>query len=406
MSVEPQALRGPAVTVLPFGLLAILTAFTFVADGPLVEELVLCGVAAVWMSGMLAAPRSWRASLPVTAVFLGVLTAITLVLVIEAPWFGCFTPALYVYAFRLLPWPWLLPGVAAVAVVAGTAQSFGVEKTTFTGVLIYLAVLAANIGPMCTFAWFAWRGDERNRQREEALRELAEANLRLEASLAENATLHDQLLVRARETAVHDERERMAREIHDTLAQGLTGIITQLQAAEHDPGSWRRRTTAATALARESLTEARRSVHALRPEPLRTSRLGEALGGVADRWSTLHGIAVRVTTTGTAVPLSPETEVALLRTAQEALANVASHAHATRAGVTLSYLEGEVAVDVRDDGRGFDPLSPRGDTTGGGFGLTSMRQRVESLSGTLRIESEPGGGTGISACVPLGALHG
>ncbi len=197
----------------------------------------------------------------------------------------------------------------------------------------------------------------------------------------------------------------MAREIHDTLAQGLTGITTQLQAAEHDPDSWRRRTTAATALARESLTEARRSVHALRPEPLRTSRLGEALDGVAERWSALHGVAVRVTTTGTAVPLSPETEVALLRTAQEALANVANHARATRAGVTLPYLEGEVAVDVRDDGRGFDPLSPRGDTTGTGFGLTSMRQRIESLAGTLRIESEPGGGTGTSACVPLGGAH-
>ncbi|AUI58760.1 sensor histidine kinase [Amycolatopsis sp. BJA-103] len=403
MSVEPEA--SPVVTVLSFVLLAILTAFTFVADGPLVKELVLCGVAAGWMLGMLVAPRSWRSSLPVTAVFLGVLTAITLVLVVEAPWFGCFTPVLYVYAFRLLPWPWLVPGVAAAAVVAGTAQAYGVDKTTVAGVLSYLAVLAANIGPMCAFAWFAWRGDERNRQREEALRELAEANSRLEASLAENAALHEQLLARARETAVHGERERMAREIHDTLAQGLTGIITQLQAAEHDPDSWRRRTTAATALARESLTEARRSVHALRPEPLRTSRLGEALDGVAERWSALHGVAVRVTTTGTAVPLSPETEVALLRTAQEALANVANHARATRAGVTLSYLEGEVAVDVRDDGRGFDPLSPRGDTTGTGFGLTSMRQRIESLAGTLRIESEPGGGTGISACVPLGETH-
>ncbi|WP_410598872.1 sensor histidine kinase [Amycolatopsis sp. lyj-90] len=403
MSVEPEA--SPVVTVLSFVLLAILIAFTFVADGPLVKELVLCGVAAGWMLGMLVAPRSWRSSLPVTAVFLGVLTAITLILVVEAPWFGCFTPVLYVYAFRLLPWPWLVPGVAAAAVVAGTAQAYGVDKTTVAGVLSYLAVLAANIGPMCAFAWFAWRGDERNRQREEALRELAEANLRLEASLAENAALHEQLLARARETAVHGERERMAREIHDTLAQGLTGIITQLQAAEHDPDSWRRRTTAATALARESLTEARRSVHALRPEPLRTSRLGEALDGVAERWSALHGVAVRVTTTGTAVPLSPETEVALLRTAQEALANVANHARATRAGVTLSYLEGEVAVDVRDDGRGFDPLSPRGDTTGTGFGLTSMRQRIESLAGTLRIESEPGGGTGISACVPLGGAH-
>ncbi|ANN17607.1 two-component sensor histidine kinase [Amycolatopsis orientalis] len=399
----PEQLRGPVVTSLPFALLAVLTGFTLVTGGARWPELVLCGLAAGWMLGLFALPPAWRESVPVMAVFLGVLTAITLVLVLDAPWFGCFTPALYVYAFRLLPWPWVLPGVAAVAAVAGTAQAYGVDKSTFAGVLAYLAVLAVNAGPMCGFAWFAWRSGERNREREKALRELAEANRRLEASLAENAALHDRLLASARDTAVHDERERMAREIHDTLAQGLTGIITQLQAAEHDPDSWRRRTTAATALARESLTEARRSVHALRPEPLRASRLSEALEGVADRWSALHGVAVQVTTTGAAVPLSPETEIALLRTAQEALANVAGHARATRAGVTLSYLDGEVALDVRDDGRGFDPLDPRGDTTGGGFGLTAMRQRIESLSGTLRIESEPGGGTGISARVPPGA---
>ena len=149
----------------------------------------------------------------------------------------------------------------------------------------------------------------------------------------------------------------MAREIHDTLAQGLTGIITQLQAAEQaadDLAGWRRHFEAATGLARDSLSEARRSVEALRPESLETGRLSEALAEVAGRWSTLHGIPAQVTTTGTARPMPSEAEFALLRTAQEALANVAKHAHATRVGVTLSYMEHEVALDVRDDGRGFD----------------------------------------------------
>ncbi|WP_345571765.1 sensor histidine kinase [Nonomuraea rosea] len=244
------------------------------------------------------------------------------------------------------------------------------------------------------------------------------ANRRLAATLAENAALHEQLLTQAREAGVHDERERMAREIHDTLAQGLTGIITQLHAAAHaddDHAGRERHIVAATALARESLTEARRSVHALRPEPLQTARLGEALAGVAGRWSALHGVPVRVTTTGTARAMLPETEVALLRTAQEALANVARHARATRVGVTLSYMEHEVALDVRDDGTGFDPARTGGDfdpawsgraATGGsgadrgGFGLVAMRQRIEGLSGTLQVESEPGAGTGISARVP------
>ena len=167
---------------------------------------------------------------------------------------------------------------------------------------------------------------------------------------------------------------------------------------------------------------------------------------MAGRWSSLHGIPVQVTTTGTARPMPPEAEFALLRTAQEALANVARHARATRVGVTLSYMEHQVALDVRDDGQGFDlkklcaqaagasskNCDTNNNTNGhsnasshvnglvglsvgdglrrhpagssdGGFGLVAMRQRIESLAGTLQVESEPGFGTGISACLPLAA---
>jgi signal transduction histidine kinase len=227
-------------------------------------------------------------------------------------------------------------------------------------------------------------------------------NRRLEATIAENAGLHRQLLAQAREAGVLDERRRMAREIHDTLAQGLTGIVTQLQAAEQaasrtpgDQAGWRRHVDAATRLARESLTEARRSVDALRPEPLECGRLSEALADVAERWSVLNGIPAQVTTTGTARPIDPEAGFALLRAAQEGLANVARHARASRVGLTISYMENEVALDVRDDGVGFDPA-----VAGSGFGLVAMRQRITALSGTLQVESEPGGGTAISACVP------
>jgi signal transduction histidine kinase len=145
----------------------------------------------------------------------------------------------------------------------------------------------------------------------------------------------------------------------------------------------------------ESLAEARRSVEALRPAPLEGRRLSEALSAVAERWSALNGIATQVTTTGTVRPIDPEAEFALLRAAQEALANVARHAHATRVGLTISYMENEVALDVRDDGVGFDPSQPEQ-----GFGLVAMRQRIAALSGTLQVESEPGSGTAISACVP------
>lgn len=125
----------------------------------------------------------------------------------------------------------------------------------------------------------------------------------------------------------------------------------------------------------------------------------DALATVAREWSAVHGVPVEVTTTGERVPLHPEIEIALLRTAQEALANVAKHAAATRAGLTLSYMGDEVTLDVRDDGVGFavtDGASPARK----GFGLTAMRQRVGRVAGSLAIESEPGGGTAISARVP------
>jgi signal transduction histidine kinase len=229
--------------------------------------------------------------------------------------------------------------------------------------------------------------------------------------MRENAELSEQLLAQAREAGVAEERRRMAREIHDTIAQGLAGIVTQLQAAQGTTGeAGAAHVSAAIDLARSSLTEARRSVQALAPAPLADARLPDAVREVADRWTQLHGVPVAVTTTGSARPMRPEVEVALLRTAQEALANVAKHAHANRVGLTLSYMEDQVTLDVRDDGIGCATLN--GDDAGGrldlgrrrdesgGFGLTAMRQRVEGVAGTLAIESEPDGGTAISASVP------
>ncbi|WP_436763403.1 sensor histidine kinase [Streptosporangium sp. V21-05] len=401
------------VTVVPYTLLAALVVFKVIVersagdDSPLVD-LGLCGLAAGWMLVTFTLRPAWWERPLIMGVFFTGLVVITAILVARDPAFGLFTPASYIYAFTVLRWPWRLLGVAAVAVVAGVAQASDVPKTTALGLTISAIIVVVNIVMMCVTAWFLQIAEREREQRLQALDELSRTNRLLEATLAENAGLHAQLLAQAREAGILDERRRMAREIHDTLAQGLTGIITQLQAAEqmHDvPAQWHRPFEAVKTLARESLVEARRSVDALRPEPLETARLSEALTDVAGRWSTLHGLAVQVTTTGTVRPMAPETEFALLRTAQEALANVAKHAHATRVGVTLSYLEHEVALDVRDDGRGFDPGgletgASRPSSRDGGFGLTIMRQRVEGLSGSLRIESEPGVGTGISACVP------
>ncbi|WP_240521569.1 sensor histidine kinase [Amycolatopsis vastitatis] len=229
-----------------------------------------------------------------------------------------------------------------------------------------------------------------NEERRRVLDDLATAQ-------AENEGLQRQLLSQAREAGILDERQRLAQEIHDTLAQGFTGIITQLEAAalaKDEPAEWQRHLDSATALARENLTAARRSVRALHPEPLDAAALPEALAGVAARWSARTGVPAAVTTTGDRRPLHPEIESTILRVTQEALSNVDKHAAASRVGVTLSYMDDEVSLDVRDDGAGFTP------GPGPGYGLPGMRRRVLRLAGRLSVESEPGGGTAISAILP------
>ena len=219
----------------------------------------------------------------------------------------------------------------------------------------------------------------------------------------ENAGLHAQLLTQAREAGTLDERARMAREIHDTIAQGLIGIVTQLEAADQArdrPADRDRHLENAERLARESLAEARRSVEASMPAALEAGTLPDALADVTREWSELNGIPADVTVTGNVIALHPEIEVALLRIAQEALANVARHAGATRAGLTLSFIGDVVTLDVRDDGVGFSVHDADAGESPSGFGLSGMRQRVARVAGSLAIESEPGGGTALSARVP------
>ncbi|GAA1568029.1 sensor histidine kinase [Kribbella hippodromi] len=391
------------LTVVPYVLLALLAAVTILIKrdrpGSLAVDLGLCALTGLWTLGLFTLRPARRTDPRAMAIFIVGYVVLLAVLVVRDPWFGFLTPAGYFYTFILLPWPFELLGVGAVAVIAGTAQAYDIPKTDVFGVLGCAAVIGVNVAGMCLAAWLGRRGEVLSQQRQDAVDALTETNQRLEATLAENAVLHEQLLTQAREAGVIDERQRMAREIHDTIAQGLTGIVTQLQAAEHS-ADWRRHVTTAVGLARDSLTEARRSVHALRPQPLQSAGLDEAIADVVRRWSAVHGIDGQLTITGTPRVLTPDEEATLLRAAQEALANVAKYAQASRVGVTLSYMERQVALDVRDDGAGFDPDRRRPASEAGGFGLIAMRQRVEALSGTLEIESEPGAGTAISATIP------
>ncbi|MEW9533840.1 sensor histidine kinase [Microbispora sp. NPDC049125] len=373
------------MAAVPYVLLAISAVLSLLGDGR------------SWLTVALAAPAAaWMWLVPRGAVYVAGLVVLIGVLCTQGVWFASFFGFTgYLHSWQYLKGKWRFAGVAATAAISVAAYGGGPPDRTPSAIFAYLFFTAAIVAGVSLFSFVGEITAERSAERKQMV-------ARLEKAMRENAGLHAQLLVQAREAGVLDERQRMAAEIHDTLAQGLTGIITQLQAAQQAE-EWRRHVDNAVRLARESLAEARRSVHAVGPGQLEAAPLPEALREVVGRWGEINGVRADFTTTGTVRPMHPEVEETLLRTTQEALANTAKHAGASRVGVTVSYMEDVVTLDVRDDGAGFDPERVRG---GGGFGLTSMRKRVSRLAGTLEIESEPGGGTAISASVPAVAWEG
>jgi signal transduction histidine kinase len=365
---------------------------------------VLSPAAALWTLWWITLHPQWEQRIGLMTVYYLGFLAVSAALVAEAPWYGIYAWIGYVHAFGLLRGRWRFAGVLATAVIVATSQIGGPPELTVAMLSTWVLVIVLNVGIAGAFTYIAFLTSMQNDKRKAALRALEEANAKLESALAENAGLHAQLLAQARDAGALDERQRLASEIHDTLAQGFTGIITQLQAAElarDDRLRWQRHLDTAAALARENLAEARRSVHAMSPQALDSAPLPDALQQFVDRWSEVRGVRAEFTTTGSARPMHPELEATLLRVTQEALSNVAKHADAARVGLTLSYMEDQVTLDVRDDGVGFAPDSlPHNGNSDGGFGLLGMRRRVQRLAGSLSVESEPGSGTAISASLP------
>jgi signal transduction histidine kinase len=303
----------------------------------------------------------------------------------------------FFHAALLRPWPLVFLGIGAFAFVVHS--HIVVNEWTGENWAVYLGVVAIQTLTTGAGLYAGERITEIADQRRQAL-------VQLEAAMKENAGLHAQLVVQAHEAGMLDERERMAGEIHDTIAQGLTGVITQIEATHQSWGDdleMRRHLDAAADIARQSLADARRSVRAIRPAELDGSRLPAAIDDVATRWSELTGVPVEVRTTGDQRGLRPEVEVALLRAAQEALANVGKHAEAARAGITLSFTDDSVVLDVRDDGTGFEVDSVHDSDS---FGLTAMRSRVAQVGGALHVESGPGEGTALSVRVPIPPVGG
>ncbi|MBN1428603.1 MAG: sensor histidine kinase [Anaerolineae bacterium] len=235
---------------------------------------------------------------------------------------------------------------------------------------------------------------DQNQERQRLIEELQDAR--------------DHLARTERQAGILEERQRLAHEIHDTLAQGFTSIIMHLETIEavlgSDLAAAQKHIERARIAARESLADARRMVWALQPESLERASLVEAIGRLIDRWSEESSIRAGVTITGLAHPLPPEIEVTLLRAAQEALANIRKHAQAHEVTLTLSYMDDLVALDVHDDGQGFAPelaQAQPNDGHTGGFGLRSMRERVEALGGTFSVESASGEGATVAISLPV-----
>jgi signal transduction histidine kinase len=319
------------------------------------------------------------------------------------PFFAFYAAAGFVGPDRLLRGRALHLGLLCTAVTIAGSQAGGMPLHGPLDWAVFGGLLCVHISLIVVFGRLAAREEERTRIQTATISELERTNAALQQALDENAALHAQLLVQAREAGVADERRRLAAEIHDTIAQGLTGIIAQLQVVANtpDPDLAREHVARASDLARHSLGEARRSVHNLAPVALTHNGLPEALEKTVAEWAGRTGVQARFTVTGTVEQLHDEVAATLLRIAQEALSNTARHAHATRVGVTLSFMGDEVSLDIRDDGRGFDRSAVRERTSSGGFGLPGMCARAARIAGSLTVESEPGHGTAVSARVPL-----
>ena len=224
----------------------------------------------------------------------------------------------------------------------------------------------------------------------------------LEATRAELAAAE-------RQAGMLGERERLAREVHDSLAQGIISVVTLLEATEAELGpgqaAGRHHLEQALRAARDTIADARRFVWALQPPALDRRSLSEALERLTQTLTDETGITARFLVTGAPRALAGQAEIALLRAGQEGTANIRKHANARAAVLTLSFLEDRVMLDVRDDGRGFDATQIHQGDVDGGLGLSGLRTRLALLGGGLEVESTPGEGTVLVVQLPIGGAE-
>lgn len=329
------------------------------------------------------------AYIPIALIYLTGAIAMWFALTIQFPNFGFVLMGLYPQVFvyvpiRIaIPISFVLTGMVTYLQIRDVGIAFlSLSNPSLWALLIFSAAGLA-------MAHFISKIIAQSAQRRELIEQLE--STRAELAAAE------------RREGIFQERERLAREIHDTLAQGFISIITHLEASEQNLPDIATRShhhlIQAKETARQGLNQARRVVQDLRPEVLEKSPLPQAIERVVQGWSEQSGIRAETAITGTHVHLHPEAETTLIRAVQESLANVQKHAQASSVRVTLSYMGDMLMLDVYDDGIGLDQ-APQPEQ-GGGYGLIAMRQRLSQVGGTLTIESEPNEGTTVVVQLPL-----
>ncbi|GII94986.1 sensor histidine kinase [Sinosporangium siamense] len=329
--------------------------------------------AVVYLMGMLWAKPGWQ-----RWVWLGALVANFTALSTDTACFSWCAVPLFFVAWNVLPMKYAIPVVAYLTLVAAVVSEINARSNWDPSPA--LAPVAIAVMSMFNYR----RLDRENARRQQLIDDL----IRAQDALAESE----------RAAGMLQERVRLSREIHDTLAQGLSSMHMLLSAADQEwadsPEKARAHVRQAAAAARENLAEARRFVHDLTPPALDGRSLPDAIRKIHPQ--------AKLRIEGTPNPLDPATETELLRIAQGALANTVEHAHATTVVITLTYLPDTVTLDICDNGIGFDPTRPRPGRNRG-YGLRAIHERAKAMGGTATVDSAPGEGTVVAVCVPIKA---
>jgi len=304
-------------------------------------------------------------------------------------------PMFTLLLFIVFPQAWLFTGdrrrgaLATLALtVSATLGLLTATGFTRSNVVDIAPQMVISMAFSVMLGWWIYRIIEQSHERAGLITEL-------DRTRSELAEVH-------RQAGVAAERERMAREIHDTLAQGFTSVLMLAQAAaarpEPIPPTVRERLAGIEEVARQNLAEARALVAAFTPADLDGAELREAVRRVLDRFARSGTVSVTAEIADHLGELDRAAEVVLLRAAQEALSNIARHAAARHVTVRLAGDGDAARLDVVDDGTGFDPAGPA--SGAGGVGLGLMRRRVSEVGGVLTVTSAPGAGTRVEVRIP------